>query len=85
MILISVYIAMQDTLLSNVPVGKHIRVNAIQGGKSMVRKLLSLGISLGSEFEIINQRGDGIVLAREGNRVALGASISSQLLVEMLD
>ena len=63
MILISVYIAMQDTLLSNVPVGKHIRVNAIQGGKSMVRKLLSLGISLGSEFEIINQRGDGIVLA----------------------
>ena len=76
---------MKVKLLSSVPVGSMVRLNAIEGGKSMTRRLLSLGISLGSEFEVINHRGEGTVLAREGNRVALGAGVSNKILVETLD
>ena len=71
--------------LSKVPVGSRVRLNAIEGGKSMSRRLLALGVSLGGEFEVINHRGEGTVLAREGNRVALGAGVSNKLLVETLD
>ncbi len=76
---------MEVKLLSNVPVGHRVRLNAIHGGKILTRRLLSLGISLGSEFEIINHRGGGTVVAREGNRVALGAGISDKLFVETID
>lgn len=71
--------------LSKVPVGNRVRIHAIEGGKGMTRRLMSLGISLGGEFEVIKHRGEATVLARQGNRVALGASISHQLLVETLD
>jgi len=76
---------MKVKLLSSVPVGSKVRLNAIEGGKSLTRRLLSLGISLGSEFEVINHRGEGTVVARGGNRVALGAGVSNKLLVETLD
>ena len=69
-------------LLTDMSVGSKVRLNAIKGDKALSRRLLSLGISLGSQFEIINQRGKGVVVAREGNRVAFGASIANKLLVE---
>ena len=76
---------MKGRILSSVPVGQRVRLNAIHGGKILTRRLLSLGISLGSEFEVINHRNDGVVLARDGNRVALGAGITSKLFVETID
>ena len=76
---------MKGRILSSVPVGQRVRLNAIHGGKILTRRLLSLGISLGSEFEVINHRNDGVVLARDGNRVALGASITDKLFVETID
>ncbi len=76
---------MKPRALSSIPIGQKVRLTAIRGGKVLTRRLLSLGISLGSEFEVINQRGNGVVLARDGNRVALGAGISDKLFVEPLD
>ena len=76
---------MKSQILSSIPIGHKVRLNAIHGGKVLTRRLLSLGICLGSEFEVINHRSNGVVLAREGNRVALGAGISDKLFVEPLD
>ena len=76
---------MTPRTLSSIPIGHKVRLTAIHGGKVLTRRLLSLGISLGSEFEVINQRGNGVVLARDGNRVALGAGVSDKLFVEPLD
>ncbi|KHF25145.1 FeoA family protein [Solemya velum gill symbiont] len=71
--------------LNSIPVGHKVRLNAIQGGRQLTRRLLALGISLGSEFEVINHRDHGVVVAREQNRVALGSGIASKLSVELLD
>ena len=76
---------MKSQLLTSIPVGQRVRLSDINGGKKLTRRLLSLGISLGSEFEVINHRSNGVVLAREGNRVALGAGISDKLMVEIID
>ena len=76
---------MTERILSTIPKGQKVRLNAINGGKALTRRLMSLGICLGSEFEVINQRANGVVLARDGNRVALGAGVSEKLLVETLD
>lgn len=70
--------------LAKIAVGEKVRLNAIHGGKLLKRRLMSLGICIGSEFEIVNQRKDGVVLARDGNRVALGAGIIDKLLVEKI-
>ncbi|MGD2118205.1 MAG: FeoA domain-containing protein [Chromatiales bacterium] len=76
---------MMSQPLSSIPVGTRVKLNAIHGGRLLTRRLLSLGISLGSEFEVVNHRGLGVVLAREGNRVALGGGIAEKLSVEPID
>lgn len=70
--------------LSEIPAGIRVRLNAINGGKMLKRRLMSLGICIGTEFEIVNQRNNGVVLARDGNRVALGAGVIDKLLVEKI-
>ena len=71
--------------LSETPVGQKVRLIAIDGGRQLTRRLLSLGLSLGSEIEIVHRRGRGVVVAKQGNRVALGSGIAEKLRGEALD
>jgi len=71
--------------LSDTPVGKKVRLVEVIGGRQMVRRLMSLGLSLGAEIEVLHQRGSGVVVAREGNRVALGKGIAENVFAEALD
>jgi Fe2+ transport system protein FeoA len=50
-----------------------------------VRRLLALGITLGAEVEILHHRGHGVVVGRNGNRVALGKVIVDKLQAEKID
>jgi len=65
--------------LSDTPVGRKVRLVAINGGKQLTRRLLSLGLSVGSELEVLHHRGRGVVVAKQGNRVALGKGIAEKL------
>ena len=71
--------------LSETPAGHKVRLVAIDGGRQLTRRLLSLGLSLGSEVEILHHRGRGVVVAKQGNRVALGRGIAEKLRAEILD
>lgn len=70
--------------LSDIPKGDKIRLAQINGGRKLSRRLLALGISLGNELEVLHQRSSGVVVAKEGNRVALGAGVAEKMLVEKL-
>ena len=70
--------------LNQVPNGSRVRLVSIQGGRNMVRRLLALGLSVGNELEVLHQRGHGVVVARNGNRVALGGGIAERMLTEIL-
>ena len=71
--------------LSEIPAGATVRLVSIDGNRQLVRRLLALGITLGSEVEILHHRGHGIVIGRNGNRVALGKVIVDKLQAEKVD
>ena len=71
--------------LSKIPTGETVRLVSIDGNRQLIRRLLSLGITPGVEVEILHHRGQGVVVGRNGNRVALGKSIVDRLQAEKID
>ena len=70
------------TELLNISNGSSARVAEILGGNQMVRRMLSLGIRVGTVVDVLNHRGKGLVVGNAGCRVALGADIADKLIVE---
>jgi Fe2+ transport system protein FeoA len=71
--------------LNKIPTGETVRLVSIDGNRKLIRRLLSLGITTGVEVEILHHRGQGVVIGRNGNRVALGKSIVDKLQAEKVD
>jgi len=71
--------------ITQIPAGHRARLVQVLGGHKLNRRLLALGLNLGSEVEIVQRRGGGIVVARGGMRIALGEGVAEKLLVEVLD
>ena len=71
--------------LDTLPSGQCARIVRIDGGRAMIQRLMSLGVTKGCEVEILHHRGKGVVLGLNGNRVALGAGVANQILALPLD
>ncbi len=76
---------MSSQPLSDTPIGQKVRLVAISGGKQLTRRLLALGLTVGSELEVLHHRGRGVVVAKQGNRVALGKGIAEKIHAVKLD
>jgi ferrous iron transport protein A len=76
--------AVPDVTLESAPIGSRVRITAIQGGRGLHRRLMGLGLRVGSEVEVLHHRGSGVVVASAGNRIALGGGVSEKLLIERL-
>ncbi len=70
--------------LDAVPIGGRARITAIEGGRSLHRRLLGLGLRVGAEVQVLHHRGRGVVVASAGNRIALGGGVAEKLLIEHL-
>jgi len=70
--------------LASLPVGSRARIERLSGGRLMTRRLLSLGLRVGSVLDVVQQRGRGVVVASHGIRVALGAGVAEKLLMQPL-
>ncbi len=75
---------MATQMLSSVPVGQRVRLISIQGGRKLTRRLIALGITQGNELEVLHHRSGGVVVGRDGNRVALGAGVADKLVIEVI-
>jgi len=54
--------------------GECLRIQSYRSGKGMRRRLCDLGLTLGAKVKVLHkQGGGGVIVAREGTRVALGA------------
>ncbi|MEN8214300.1 MAG: ferrous iron transport protein A [Pseudomonadota bacterium] len=71
--------------LDQLAVGEHARITDFLGDRKTSRRLLSLGLRIGSELEVLHHRGRGVVVASSGNRVALGADIAGKLRIAAVD
>lgn len=70
--------------LDTVPNGSRARIVLIQGGRNLHRRLMGLGLRVGSEVQILHHRGSGVVVACAGSRIALGGGVAKKLLIESL-
>ena len=71
--------------LCELSVGEQGRIVKINGDRAMARRLLGLGLRVGSEISVLQHRSRGVVLANAGNRVALGASIADKLIMDPIE
>lgn len=70
--------------MTEIPVGQRVRLVRIDGGRELTRRLLALGLGMNQEIEVLQHRGRGVVVARGGNRIALGGGIAEKLMAELL-
>ena len=61
------------------------RIAAIEGDSLLIRRMLSLGLRVGTVVNMVNHRGKGVVIQNAGTRVALGSGVAEKLLVEPLE
>ena len=61
------------------------RIASINGDNQLVRRMLSLGLRVGTVIDMLNHRGKGVVIQNAGTRVALGPGMADKLLVEPLE
>jgi ferrous iron transport protein A len=67
--------------LDEIEVGKKVRIVKILGGYGLVRRLVSLGLTIGVELLIINNQGPIIIKLGDSN-IAIGRGIARKVLVE---
>lgn len=76
---------MQLTSINQLHVGSKFKITQIDNIDDLKRRLMSLGISLGNELELLHSRDGGIVVGKQGNRVALGEGITQHLTIEVIE
>ncbi len=69
----------------DLPLGISAKVVRVEGDHGVARKLLGLGLRVGSVIEMVQRRGQGVVIANSGNRIALGASVAERIWAEPMD
>ena len=74
-----------DTSLAQLPAGALACITEIRGDRSTARRLLSLGLRVGSVITVVQHRDRGVVVACAGSRVALGESVARMLVTRRLD
>ena len=68
-------------MLNQMKIGSTGTVVEISGDRSLLRKLMSLGIKTGSDIEILHHRGKGVVVRSNGTRIAIGEGIAEHVRV----
>ena len=71
--------------LNELAIGDTARVIEIHGGKNMTRRLMRLGMKLGSSDTVLHRRGEGVVVGEGGNRIAIGGGVANRVMVQLLD
>jgi len=69
-----------ETPLAEVPSGRRVRITSYDGGRMLRSRLASLGLTLGTEVNILQNNRGLIIVGVNGGRVALGRGVSRKIL-----
>ncbi len=62
--------------------GEKVRIVSLEAGKGLQERLISMGLNIDDEIEVIQCRERGAVLvSKEENRYALGGGMAQKILV----
>jgi ferrous iron transport protein A len=70
--------------LGKASVGVPLRITAVRAGKTLEKRMISMGMPLGTEIEILYRRGGSVVLVVGSSRIALGMGMVSKIMVEVI-
>lgn len=74
--------ALHSSPLSDLPPGSRGIVHAVEGGRELTARLAAMGLTLGTEIEVLQNRGRGPVLARvRDTRIALGRMQAAWIII----
>ena len=62
--------------------GERVRVERLNGGHGLEKRLVEMGLNVGSEVLISHRQGNQMVVIRGGTRLALGAGVAQRVLVK---
>ncbi|MGB0128848.1 MAG: FeoA family protein [Rhodocyclaceae bacterium] len=71
--------------LSMAEEGSRVRVVALLGGAGLDKRLTEMGLNPGSELNVRQRRGGGMVVSRGETRLGLGFGMAHKILVVSLD
>jgi ferrous iron transport protein A len=75
--------SVENVSITDLGSGTRAIVRQIQGGKNIIGRLSAMGLSVGSELEVLENRGQGPMLVRvRDTRIALGRGEALKIIVE---
>ncbi|MBO3801858.1 MAG: FeoA domain-containing protein [Candidatus Brockarchaeota archaeon] len=73
------------TRLSLVEGGKVVRIVSIEAGIGLARRLMEMGMFIGSIVTVVEQSYGHIVVDVKGARFALGRGMANKIVVEVIE
>lgn len=70
--------------LSALKAGEEGIVKQVAGGMGFIKKLLNIGIRIGSTIRVINASGGPMIVASEGTKAAIGKGAAAKILIETI-
>ena len=67
--------------LSHAKAGDMVRVTCVKTDKLLKKRLVSMGVSINARLQVIQRRGSATVIGFDASRIAIGASMSQQIMV----
>lgn len=61
--------------------GEKVRIFLLRSGKGLERRLIELGLNVGSELTLSQHEGGNLVVVRGDTRIALGAGMAQKIMV----
>ena len=62
--------------------GAQVRVIAITADKLLRKRLLSMGVLINSQLDVLQRRGDALVVGSDRSRIAIGEAMSRHIQVQ---
>ena len=72
-------------LLTDAPKGKPVKLVSIDGGHSISKRLVELGLTPGTIFKVVQDSGGPLIINVRNSKIALGRGMARKLLVDLVD
>lgn len=63
--------------------GQRVSLHSIVGGKRLRERLLSMGLPIGGELQVLRNRSGAVVVGRGANRLAIGRGMAEKIMVSL--
>ncbi len=61
--------------------GAKVRIHGVRAGRALAHRLTDLGLNPGSEIQVVQRQGGGLLVARGEGRFAIGGGMAGKILV----